>query len=94
VPQHEAAVLDAQLRAIDVLKDLKACMQGYGYAIGRPVVRNLSRGRAFFGFDRAPTSPVAPTARKRFSRAHHTCEARVRMAPRIDAIVKADRAPL
>jgi hypothetical protein len=80
----------AQARALDVLRDLAACMRGFGYVEGRPVVRNLTRGRAFFGFDRPATGgePGKPLAR-----AQRTCETRVAMARRIDEIVKADRGP-
>jgi len=65
-------------------------MRGYGYRMGRPVVRNLSRGRAFFGFDR-PALGVRD--RVQFARSQHTCERRVDMARKIDAIIRADRGP-
>jgi hypothetical protein len=80
----------AQLRAIEVLKQLSACMRGYGYRMGRPVVRNLSRGRAFFGFDRPP---LGVRDRARLARAQHMCEQRIEMARRIDAIIRGDRGP-
>jgi hypothetical protein len=80
----------AQSRALDVLRDLKACMRTFGYVEGRPVVQNLSRGRAFFGFD-APAR--GGPAGKPLARAQRTCERRVDMARRIDEIVKADRGP-
>lgn len=80
----------AQARALDVLRELAACMHAFGYEEGEPVVRNLSRGRAFFGFDR-PATGGAPG--KPLARAQRTCEARVDMARRIDEIVKADRGP-
>jgi len=80
----------AQLRAIEILKQLSACLRGYGYRMGRPVVRNLSRGRAFFGFDRPP---LGVRDRARFARAQHMCEQRIEMARRIDAIIRADRGP-
>jgi hypothetical protein len=80
----------AQLRAIRVLEDLSACMHRYGYVMGRPVVRNLTRGRAFFGFERPPRGVRDRAA---LARAQHTCEQRVDMAKRIDAIVHADRGP-
>ena len=79
-----------RLRAIRVLEELSACMRGYGYRMGRPVVRNLSRGRAFFGFDR-PALGVRD--RVQFARSQHTCERRVDMARKIDAIIRADRGP-
>jgi hypothetical protein len=77
-------------RAIGVLKELGACMKSFGYVEGRPVVRNLSEGRAFFGFDALPRGGPAGKPRVR---AQHTCEQRVQLARRIDAIVKADRGP-
>jgi hypothetical protein len=77
-------------QAIEVLRDLKACMRTFGYVEGKPVVRNMSRGRAMFGFDRAAAG--GPTGAP-FVRAQHTCEERVQMARRIDAIIKADRGP-
>jgi hypothetical protein len=80
----------AQLQAIHVLEELSACLRGYGYRMGRPVVRNLSRGRAFFGFDR-PALGVRDRAR--LARVEHLCERRVDMARKIDAIVRADRGP-
>jgi hypothetical protein len=80
----------AQLQAMRVLEDLSGCMRGYGYRMGKPVVRNLSRGRAFFGFDR-PALGIRDRAR--FARSQHTCERRVAMARRIDAIIRADRGP-
>ena len=81
--------VEAQLRAIHVLRELSRCMRDYGYDMGRPVVRNMSRGRAFFGFDR----PARVRDRTRFAREQHTCEQRVGLARRIDEIVRADRGP-
>ena len=77
-------------RAIGVLKELSACMRSFGYVEGKPVVRNLSEGRAFFGFD-APARGGPPG--KPQARAQRKCEQRVQLARRIDAIVKADRGP-
>jgi hypothetical protein len=82
--------ISARLQAIRVLEDLSGCMRGYGYKMGKPVVRNLSRGRAFFGFEH-PALGVRDRAR--FARSQHTCERRVEMARRIDAIIRADRGP-
>ena len=82
--------VEAQLRAIRVLRELSRCMRSYGYVMGRPVVRNMSRGRAFFGFDR-PARAVRD--RTRFARSQHSCEQRVDLAGRIDEIVRADRGP-
>ena len=80
----------AMARALEVLRELSACMHSYGYSLGKPVVRNMSRGRAFFGFDKPPRG--GPTG-KPLARAQRTCEQRVQLARRIDAIVKADRVP-
>jgi hypothetical protein len=74
--------------ALVPLRDLKRCLRGFGYDEGAPIVRNLSRGRAFFGFD-APAQPVRPTAP--LQKAQHTCEQRVHLAQRLDAIIKLDR---
>jgi hypothetical protein len=81
----------ARKAALAPLRDLKRCLEGYGSAVGKPTVRNLSRGRAMFGFDRAPPPPAAAKARDRLQGAQHSCEQRVKLAQRIDAIVKADR---
>jgi hypothetical protein len=79
----------AKAQALEVLVELRTCLRGYGFEAGRPVVENLTLGRAFFGFRSAPRVPAAE--RKRLAQAQHTCEQRVRMARRIDAIVAADR---
>jgi len=82
----------AAIRAALVpLRDLKKCLAGFGYEVGNPMVRNMSRGRAMFGFDRAAPPPATARARKKLQAAQHTCEAKVHLAARIDAIVKADR---
>ncbi len=81
----------ARRAALAPLRDLKACMSGYGYELGKPFVENKSRGRAFFGFGRAPQPSPDPKARARLQTAQHTCEKRVKLAKRIDAIIKADR---
>jgi hypothetical protein len=83
----------AQARAIDVLKQLAACLRGYGYVEGKPVVRNMSEGRAFFGFASGPR-PRDTKDRQRMMSAQHICENRVELAKRIDAIIKADRGPV
>jgi len=79
----------AKAQAIDVLVELKRCLHGYGFEAGRPVVENLTLGRAFFGFRAAPRVPASE--RNRLAQAEHACEQRVQMAKRIDAIVAADR---
>jgi hypothetical protein len=82
----------ARQRALGVLKQLARCIRGYGFEMGRPVVRNLSHGRAFFGFRNAPS--VVPGARRALRRAQQTCEKRVNLAGKIDAIIAEDRTGL
>jgi hypothetical protein len=80
----------AKRAALVPLRDLKRCLHGFGYAEGRPIVRSLSRGRAMFGFESGPR-PQNAQERTKLENAQHTCEQRVQLAKRIDAIVKADR---
>lgn len=82
----------ARQRAVGVLKQLAVCIHGYGFEMGPPVVQNKSHGRAFFGFKYAPS--VKPSERKALQRAEHTCEKRVDLAGKIDAIIKDDRSGL
>jgi hypothetical protein len=72
-----------------VVAQLGRCLRGYGYTPGPPVVRNLTRGRAFFGFSEVPIDPRHDP--KRLARIEHLCEQRVQMANKIDAIIKQDR---
>lgn len=81
----------ARQAALRPLRELKRCMRGFGYELGTPMVRNMSRGRAMFGFDRAPRPAPGAAARKRLQTAQHACEQKVQLAKKIDAIVKADR---
>ena len=80
----------AKRRAIGVLKELGACVRGFGYEMGRPVVENKGRGRAFFGF-KSPT-PTRPSPRAR--QAQLTCEKRVNLAGKLDRIIAEDRSGL
>ena len=81
----------AQAQARAVLAKVRACVAEAGFRLGPPTVRNLSRGRAFFGFaDDASSSPAS----KAMTRAEHACEQRVSLAQMIDAIVAVDRAPV
>ena len=78
----------AHRRAIKVLLDLKKCLRGFGYTVGRPMVRNMSFGRAMFGFDTAAGGgPGTP----RRQHAQLVCEKRVDMARRITRIINEDR---
>jgi hypothetical protein len=70
--------------ALVPLRDLKRCLEAHGFTVGKPTVRNMSRGRAMFGFDGVGGRPASPSVQ-------HLCERKVKLAQRIDAIVKADR---
>jgi hypothetical protein len=59
-----------------------------GFRLGAPVVKDLTLGRAFFGF----LPGESPS--KEMTRAEHICERRVHFAEKIDAIVAADRVPV
>ena len=82
----------ARRAALVPLRDLRRCMHGFGYEFGKPTVQNMSLGRAKFGFDTGPSVPPTAQARTKLTRAQHTCETRVKLAQRLDAIIKADRA--
>lgn len=80
----------AKRAALVPLGEVRRCMHGFGYQLGKPVVKNMTRGRAMFGFQYAPVQPGAK-ARQKMQGAQHTCEKRVGLARKIDAIIKADR---
>jgi len=80
----------ARQAALVPLGEVRQCMRGFGYQLGKPVVKNMSRGRAMFGFQTAPT-PHSAKERQKIQGAQHTCERRVKLAAKIDAIIKADR---
>jgi len=82
--------LAARRAALVPLRDLKRCLHGFGYDEGKPMVRGLTRGRAMFGFETGP-KPQDAQDREKLQNAQHTCEQRVQLAKRIDAIIKADR---
>jgi hypothetical protein len=80
----------AKERAFGVLRQLSRCMKGYGYSMGPPLVKNMSRGRAFFGF----RTPHLPPMTRRLRQTQHTCEKRVDLAGKLDRIVADDRSGL
>jgi Spy/CpxP family protein refolding chaperone len=81
----------AKAQASQVLEHVRTCVRGFGFRLGAPVVQNLSRGRAFFGFKpSAAASPPSPAMMK----AEHICERRVQLAKKISAIIAVDRAPV
>jgi hypothetical protein len=77
--------------ALAPLGDLKRCLAGLGYLVGKPMVKNLPRGRAMFGFDSAGPDPGTKSGRAKRHEAQLTCEKRVHLASRLDEIVKIDR---
>jgi len=79
----------AQARAKRALGTFSRCMaaRGYDYFRSPPVVRNLSRGRAFFGFERA--DPRAPVHNPRFLAARTACEKALNA--KLDSIIATDR---
>jgi hypothetical protein len=81
----------AKAQAVKVLVQLRSCVRGFGFKMGTPFVKNLSRGRAKFGFK--PTATDSPPSQE-LRKAQHICERRVQLAKKITAIIAADRAPL
>jgi hypothetical protein len=79
----------AKAQARKVLEQLRTCVRKLGFELGAPVVKDMTLGRAFFGFLPGESRPS-----KAMTRAEHTCERRVHLAKKIDAIVAADRAPV
>jgi hypothetical protein len=75
----------ARARAAKVLSELGRCIRRHGHEVGKPVVKNLSRGRAFFGFDSGGADPS-------YTRDAHACEKQVDLAARISKIIEEDRA--
>lgn len=80
----------AQSRALAVLREVARCMLRRGHAMGAPVVKNMSRGRAFFGFKGVPRGAPDPS----LMRDELACEKRVGLARKIDKIIAADRSHL
>ena len=77
----------ARSRALRVLQEVRGCLLRAGYDLGTPTVRNLGRGRAFFGFRNE--KHLKSSARLRDL--EYRCEQQVHLAKRIDRIVAADR---
>jgi len=81
----------AKSLARGALRGFAACMRsrGYDFYDSATVVRNLSRGRAFFGFE--GTDPRIMKAQKTapFLRARTACEQKLNA--KLDAIIAADR---
>jgi hypothetical protein len=83
----------ARAHAVDALRDFSGCMGARGYPFFHdPVVRNMSLGRAFFGFAKGDPRLPAVQRSERFRSAQRTCEKSLNA--RLDAIIALDRAPL
>ena len=80
----------AHRRAIKVLLQVKHCLQGFGIEVGKPIVQNMSFGRARFGFDGSGSRPANQT-RAETTRIDRLCERRVDMARKISRIIAEDR---
>jgi hypothetical protein len=81
----------ARARARHALTAFSGCMaaRGYDYFRSAPVVRNLSRGRAFFGFERADPRAAKVQKDPRFLAARSVCERMLNA--KLDAIIATDR---
>lgn len=80
---------NAKARAVKVLEQLRRCTSKLGFKLGTPVVKDMTLGRAMFGF-----LPGASPPSKAMILAEHTCERRVQLAKKLDAIIAFDRAPV
>jgi hypothetical protein len=79
----------AKAQARKVLEQLRTCVRRRGFKLGAPTVRDMSLGRAMFGF-----LPGGSPPSKAMTKAEHACEQQVHFAQKIDAIVALDRAPV
>ena len=81
----------AKALAKKALRSFAGCMKsrGYDFYESPPVVRNLSRGRAMFGFERADPRATKVQKTARFLRERTACEQRLNA--KLDAIIAADR---
>lgn len=82
----------AQTLAEGALRTFAGCMRGRGYDFFRePMVRNMSRGRAMFGFRRTSRPSAFRRAARTlaFVRARTACEKG--LSASLDRIIKADR---
>jgi hypothetical protein len=79
---------EAKLRALAVLGQLRRCLLARDIVMGPPVVRNLTLGRAFFGFKWGPKRGGPDVIR-----AEHACEQKVGLDRKISKIIAEDRSP-
>src|SRR5436309_2542225 len=65
----------AKALAVKALEDFSSCMRKRGYDLfADPVVRNMSRGRAFFGFKKSDPALMKVQRTAAFKHAQHACE--------------------
>ena len=81
----------ALARATAVVAELGRCIRGHGFTVGEPEVKNLSRGRAFFGFKAAPRPAHGSAQQELLVHVQRACEKQVDMAARISKIIDEDR---
>jgi hypothetical protein len=80
----------AKARARQALRKFAGCMRAEGFDLySDPVVRNMSRGRAFFGFERTKPATRGVQRTHKFLKARTFCERKLRA--RLDRIVANDR---
>ena len=81
----------ALARATVIVAELGRCIRSHGFTVGKPEVKNLSRGRAFFGFEATPRPAYSGPQQERLAHVQHACEKQVDMAARISKIIDEDR---
>jgi hypothetical protein len=80
----------AKALAKQALRKFAGCMRAEGFDLySDPVVKNMSRGRAFFGFKRTDPAIRKVQRTKRFLRARTSCERK--LSARLDKIIADDR---
>jgi hypothetical protein len=80
----------AHALAKTALRQFSACMRREGYDFyADPIVKNYSRGRAFFGFKRTDPAIMKVQRSKPFLRARTSCEKKLNV--KLDDIIARDR---
>jgi hypothetical protein len=80
----------AKALAAKALTEFSRCMGERGYAFfSDPVVRNMSRGRAFFGFKKTDPRVMKARRTERYKRAQQACEKSLNA--KLDKIIADDR---
>jgi hypothetical protein len=80
----------AKARARKALRGLSRCMRAHGYDFfSDPVVGDMSRGRAFFGFKKTDPAIMQEQGTQRYRRAQRSCEKALNA--KLDRIIADDR---